>query len=704
MKKLSIIFILFLFVALSGCKYTSQINYPETKKCDTVDEYFGHKVADPYRWLEDDNSEETALWVKAENEITFDYLSKIPFREKIKERLTEIWNYPKYRVPFKKGDNYFFFKNDGLQNQDVLYIQPDLDSEPKMLLDPNTFSEDGTIALSNLGISKDGKILAYSTSEGGSDWKEIYVMNIETGEKYIDHLEWIKFSGISWYKNGFFYSRYNKPDEGDELKDKNEFHKVFYHKIGDPQAKDKLIYSNKDFPLRNYYAGVTEDEKFLIISESEATSGNTVYVKDLTKKGNTYYKIGDGFDYQYNIIENIGDKLLVMTNFNAPKNQLVIIDPNNPTPKKWNTIIPEKEEVLKSIQLIGGKIFATYMKDATSKAYIYDMKGELIEEMKIPGIGTLYGLNGKKDESVAFFGFTSFTFPSTVFKYDVDKNDFEVYKKPEIDFDAGQYSTSQVFYKSKDGTEIPMFIIHKKDVKMDGSNPTLLYGYGGFNISMTPSFSVSRLIFLEKGGIYVMANLRGGGEYGEEWHDAGTKLNKQNVFDDFIAAAEYLIDNGYTSSEKLAIMGGSNGGLLVGACMTQRPELYKVALPFVGVMDMLRYHKFTIGWAWAGDYGTSEESEEMFSYLYGYSPVHTIKEGVNYPATLVITADHDDRVVPAHSFKYMATLQEKTLGKNPALIRIETRAGHGAGKPTSKRIEETTDVYSFMIYNLGMEY
>jgi len=704
MKKLSIIFILFLFVALSGCKYTSQINYPETKKCDTVDEYFGHKVADPYRWLEDDNSEETALWVKAENEITFDYLSKIPFREKIKERLTEIWNYPKYRVPFKKGDNYFFFKNDGLQNQDVLYIQPDLDSEPKMLLDPNTFSEDGTIALSNLGISKDGKILAYSTSEGGSDWKEIYVMNIETGEKYIDHLEWIKFSGISWYKNGFFYSRYNKPDEGDELKDKNEFHKVFYHKIGDVQAKDKLIYSNKDFPLRNYYAGVTEDEKFLIISESEATSGNTVYVKDLTKKGNTYYKIGNGFDYQYNIIENIGDKLLVMTNFNAPKNQLVIIDPNNPTPEKWNTIIPEKEEVLRSIQLIGGKIFATYMKDATSKAYIYDMKGELIEEMKIPGIGTLYGLNGKKDESVAFFGFTSFTFPSTVFKYDVDKNDFEVYKKPEIDFDAEQYSTSQVFYKSKDGTEIPMFIIHKKDVKMDGSNPTLLYGYGGFNISMTPSFSVSRLIFLEKGGIYVMANLRGGGEYGEEWHDAGTKLNKQNVFDDFIAAAEYLIDNGYTSSEKLAIMGGSNGGLLVGACMTQRPELYKVALPFVGVMDMLRYHKFTIGWAWAGDYGTSEESEEMFSYLYGYSPVHTIKEGVNYPATLVITADHDDRVVPAHSFKYMATLQEKTLGKNPALIRIETRAGHGAGKPTSKRIEETTDVYSFMMYNLGMEY
>ena len=595
MKKLSIIFILFLFVALSGCKYTSQINYPETKKCDTVDEYFGHKVADPYRWLEDDNSEETALWVKAENEITFDYLSKIPFREKIKERLTEIWNYPKYRVPFKKGDNYFFFKNDGLQNQDVLYIQPDLDSEPKMLLDPNTFSEDGTIALSNLGISKDGKILAYSTSEGGSDWKEIYVMNIETGEKYIDHLEWIKFSGISWYKNGFFYSRYNKPDEGDELKDKNEFHKVFYHKIGDVQAKDKLIYSNKDFPLRNYYAGVTEDEKFLIISESEATSGNTVYVKDLTKKGNTYYKIGNGFDYQYNIIENIGDKLLVMTNFNAPKNQLVIIDPNNPTPEKWNTIIPEKEEVLKSIQLIGGKIFATYMKDATSKAYIYDMKGELIEEMKIPGIGTLYGLNGKKDESVAFFGFTSFTFPSTVFKYDVDKNDFEVYKKPEIDFDAEQYSTSQVFYKSKDGTEIPMFIIHKKDVKMDGSNPTLLYGYGGFNISMTPSFSVSRLIFLEKGGIYVMANLRGGGEYGEEWHDAGTKLNKQNVFDDFIAAAEYLIDNGYTSSEKLAIMGGSNGGLLVGAVMNQRPELFKVALPFVGVMDMLRYHKFTIG-------------------------------------------------------------------------------------------------------------
>ena len=704
MKKLSILFILFLFITLTGCNYTTQINYPETKKCDTVDVYFGHKVADPYRWLEDDNSEETAQWVKAENEITFDYLSNIPFREKIKERLTEIWNYPKYRVPFKKGDNYFFFKNDGLQNQDVLYIQDDLDSEPKVLLDPNTFSEDGTVALSNLGISKNGNLLAYSISEGGSDWKEIFVMNIETGEKFEDHLKWIKFSGISWYKNGFFYSRYNKPEEGDELKDKNEFHKVFYHKIGDAQAKDKLIYSNKDFPLRNYYTGVTEDEKFLIVFESEATSGNTVYVKNLTKKGSTYYKIGDGFDYEYHVVENIGNKLLVMTNFNAPKKQLVLINPKNPAPEKWKIIIPEKEEVLKSIQLLGGKIIATYMKDATSKAYIHNMKGELIEEMKIPGIGTLYGLNGKKDENTAFFGFTSFTFPATVFKYDVDNNDFEVYKKPEIDFDAEQYSTNQIFYESKDGTKVPMFIIHKKGIKLDGSNPTILYGYGGFNISLTPSFSVSRLIFLEKGGIFVMANLRGGGEYGEEWHEAGTKLNKQNVFDDFIAAAEYLIDEGYTSSEKLAIMGGSNGGLLVGACMIQRPELFEVALPYVGVMDMLRYHKFTIGWAWAGDYGTSEESEEMFEYLYGYSPVHTINEGVDYPATLVITADHDDRVVPLHSFKFMATLQEKTLGKNPALIRIETRAGHGAGKPTSKRIEETADVYSFTMYNLGMKY
>ncbi|MCD4772481.1 MAG: prolyl oligopeptidase family serine peptidase [Bacteroidales bacterium] len=704
MKKLSILFILFLFIALSGCNNTAKISYPETKKCDTVDVYFGHEVADPYRWLEDDNSEETALWVEAENKITFDYLSKIPFREKIKERLTEIWNYPKYRVPFKEGDNYFFFKNDGLQNQSVLYIQDDLDSEAKVLLDPNTFSEDGTIALSNLSISKDGKLLAYSTSEGGSDWAEIFMMDIETGKKFKDNLKWIKFSGISWYKNGFFYSRYNKPNESDKLKDKNEFHKVFYHKIGDPQAKDKLIYSNKDFPLRNYYAGVTEDEKFLIVFESEATSGNTVYVKELSKKGNTYYKIGDGFDYQYSIIENIGNKLLVMTNFNATKKQLVLIDPKNPAPEKWKIIIPEKEEVLKSVVLLGGKIIASYMKDATSKAYIHNMKGELIEEMSIPGIGTLYGLNGKKDENTAFFGFTSFTFPSTIFKYDIDGNNFEIYKKPDIDFDAKQYSTNQIFYKSKDSTEIPMFIIHKKDIKLDGSNPTILYGYGGFNISLTPSFSVSRLIFLEKGGIYVTTNLRGGGEYGKEWHDAGTKLNKQNVFDDFIAAAEYLIDNKYTSSEKLAIMGGSNGGLLVGACMIQRPELFQVALPFVGVMDMLRYHKFTIGWAWAGDYGTSEESEEMFEYLYGYSPVHTIKKGVDYPATLAITADHDDRVVPLHSFKFMATLQEKTLGINPTLIRIETRAGHGAGKPTSKRIEETADVYSFTMYNLGMEY
>ena len=704
MKKFNIIFILFLFVAFSACKYTSKINYPQTKKCDTINEYFGHKVADPYQWLEDDNSEETAKWVKAENEITFDYLSKIPFREKIKERLTEIWNYPKFRVPFKKGDNYFFFKNNGLQNQDVLFIQSSLDSEPKVLLDPNTLSTDGTIALSNLGISKNGKMLAYGTSEGGSDWNEIYVMNIETGEKFKDHLEWIKFSGISWFKDGFFYSRYDKPDKGDELKDKNEFHKVYYHKVGDDQSKDKLVYSNNDSPQRNYYAGVTEDEKFLIISESEASSGNTVYIRDLTKKKAKYYKIGDGFDYQYGIVENIGNKLLVITNYDAPKKQLVIIDPKNPAPEKWEIIIPEKEEVLRSIELLGGKIIATYMKDATSKAYIHNMKGEFIEEMKIPGIGTLYGLNGKKDESVAFFGFTSFTFPSTVFKYNIYKNDFEVYKKPNIDFDVDQFETTQIFFESKDGTKVPMFIINKKGIKLDGANPTLLYGYGGFNISLTPSFDVRRLVFIEKGGVFVMVNLRGGGEYGEEWHEAGTKLKKQNVFDDFIGAAEYLIDNKYTSPEKLAIMGGSNGGLLVGAVMNQRPELFKVALPFVGVMDMLRYHKFTIGWAWAGDYGTSEESEEMFNYLYGYSPLHTIKNDVDYPATLVITADHDDRVVPAHSFKYIATLQEKTLGNNPALIRIETKAGHGAGKPTSKRIAETADVYSFMMYNLGMEY
>ncbi len=702
MKRLSYFLILTGFIAMISCSEQKRIKYPVTQKVDTVDVYFGVEVPDPYRWLEDDNSEETAEWVKAENEITFDYLEKIPFRDKINERLTKIWNYPKYGVPFKEGKNYFFFKNDGMQNQNVLYIQEGLESEPRVLLDPNEFSEDGTIALTNLSVSLNGKLLAYGISTGGSDWSEISVLNIETGEKLDDNVKWVKFSNIAWKDNGFYYSSYDPPEEGEELSDKNEYHKVYYHKIGTPQNDDKLIFENKKYPLRNYVAYITEDEKYLFISESETTSGNALYYKNLTIPGSKFKQIAEGFDNEYNVIDHIGDNFLMITNYNAPKQQLVSLNPHKPEAKNWKIIIPEKDEVLGSVDYVGGKLVVEYMKDAYSQAFVYDLEGNLLNDMNLPGIGTMFGFNGKKDEDVAFYGFTSFTFPSTIYKYDVKNNKSEIYHKSEIDFNPDEYTTKQVFYESKDGTKVPMFIVHKKGVKMNGNNPTLLYAYGGFNISMTPGFSVSRLIFLENGGIYVVANIRGGGEYGEDWHEAGIKLQKQNVFDDFIAAAEYLIKEKYTSSEKLGILGGSNGGLLVGACMNQRPELFKVAVPIVGVMDMLRYHKFTIGWAWAGDYGTSDDNKEMFEYLLGYSPLHNIKKVVNYPATLAITADHDDRVVPLHSFKYMATLQEMNSGKNPVLIRIETMAGHGAGKPTAKIIEESTDIYSFILYNLGM--
>ena len=702
MKKLSYFLILTAFIAMISCSEQKRIKYPVTQKVDSVDVYFGVEVPDPYRWLEDDNSEETAEWVKAENEVTFDYLEKIPFRDKINERLTKIWDYPRYGVPFKEGKNYFFFKNDGMQNQSVLYIQEGLESEPRVLLDPNKFSEDGTIALTNLSVSHDGKLLAYGISTGGSDWSEIFVLNIESGEKLDDNVKWVKFSNIAWENNGFYYSSYDPPEEGEELSDKNEYHKVYYHKIGTPQKDDKLIFENKKYPLRNYVAYITEDEKYLFISESETTSGNALYYKNLTIPGSKFKQIAEGFDNEYNVIDHIGDNFLMITNYEAPKQQLVLLDPQKPEAKNWQIIIPEKDEVLGSVDYVGGKLVVEYMKDAYSQSFVYDLEGNLLNDMNLPGIGTMFGFNGKKDENVAFYGFTSFTFPSTIYKYDIKNNKSEVYHKSEIDFNPGEYTTKQVFYESKDGTKVPMFIVHKKGVKMNGNNPTILYAYGGFNISMTPGFSVSRLVFLENGGIYVVANIRGGGEYGEDWHEAGIKLKKQNVFDDFIAAAEYLIKEKYTSSEKLAILGGSNGGLLVGACMNQRPELFKVAVPIVGVMDMLRYHKFTIGWAWAGDYGTSEEDKEMFEYLLGYSPLHNIEKGVDYPATLAITADHDDRVVPLHSFKYMATLQEMNSGKNPVLIRIETMAGHGAGKPTAKVIEESTDIYSFIMYNLGM--
>lgn len=696
--------ICFMLVTQKCQQHNAKIVYPEAKKTDSVDVYFGHEVADPYRWLEDDNSEETAKWVEAENKITNEYLAHIPFRDQLKARLTHIWNYPKYGVPFNKADKYFFFKNNGIQNQSVLYIQNSLDDEPKTLLDPNTLSEDGTVALSSLSISKNGEYLAYGISRGGSDWSEIYVMNIESGEVLADHINWVKFSGISWKGDGFFYSAYGEPEEGDELSGQNRFHKVYYHILGTPQKQDLLIFEDKENPLRNFYAYLTEDERFLIIAETESTSGNELYAAKL--KGLTdikFNKIATGFDYDYEIIDNINDELLMLTNHEAPNKKLVITKYDNADPVNWKDIIPEKETVLESASMVGELLFTQYLKDASSKAYFYNLDGTFVRELELPAIGTLSGFNGEKNKNTAFYGFTSFTFPSSVYEYDVTTGASELMHKSEVDFQPENYVTTQIFYESKDGTKIPMFIVHKKGIKMDGNNPTMLYAYGGFNISITPSFSISRAAFIEQGGIYVLANLRGGGEYGEKWHEAGTLLQKQNVFDDFIYAAKYLFKNNYTSSDKLAIIGGSNGGLLVGAVMTQQPELFKVAIPIVGVMDMLRYHNFTIGWAWAADYGRSDDNEEMFNYLYGYSPLHNIKKGVSYPATLAITADHDDRVVPAHTFKFIATLQEANSGKNPVLVRIETKAGHGAGKPTDKQISEAADMYSFIMYNLGMK-
>ncbi len=705
LKVLSFIAIIMIFSM--GCKNKpgkkerAKVQYPETKKIDSIDEYFGNKVLDPYRWLEDDMSDETMTWVKKQNEVTFNYLSQIPYRDDINDRLKELWDFPKYGTPFKKGDYYFFFKNDGMQNQSVLYIQDDLDSEPEVFLDPNKLSDDGTVALSSMAVSENGEYFAYSIARSGSDWKEIFVKEIVSGKKLDEHLKWVKFSGIAWKDDGFYYSRYDEPT-GSKLSQKNKFHKVYYHKIGQSQADDQLIYENHSQPLRNYYASTTEDERYLFLTETESTSGNSIYYKDLEKGQKDFKLLAKGFDYDYNVIGNVDDKIYMLTNYKADNYKLVMVQPPNVNPGDWTVVLPEEEEVLKSAKLIGGKIIAIYMKDASSRAYAFNYEGEKEYEIELPTLGTIGSFSGEKDENTAFYSFTSFTFPTTIYKFDAANNQSEVYKKPEIDFDINKYQTKQVFYKSKDGTKIPMFIVHKKGLELDGSNPTLLYGYGGFNISLTPSFSITNLILLENNGIYALANIRGGGEYGEEWHQDGIKLNKQNVFDDFISAAEYLIEKKYTSKDKLAIRGGSNGGLLVGACMTQRPDLFKVAIPAVGVLDMLRYHKFTIGWAWATDYGTSEDSIQ-FKNLYSYSPLHNIKEGTEYPATLVTTADHDDRVVPAHSFKFIATLQEKHKGENPVLIRIETKAGHSAGKPTSKIIDEYTDIWSFMFYNMGVE-
>jgi len=706
MRYLTITAVIILTILMMSCKNNTpvqgKIKYPETKKVAQTDNYFGTQVADPYRWLENDTSAETADWVIAQNKVTDGYLSKIPFRNQIHKRLETLWNYAKLTVPFKKGDWIFFQKNDGMQNQSVVYVQKGINGDPRILLDPNTLSADGTVAVGDLSVSHDAKYLAYSINKAGSDWAEFNVLDIATGKSLPDKIEWVKFSGASWQGDGFYYSRYDAPSKGKELSNRNEYHKVYFHKIGTPQSDDQLIFENRNFPLRSYYARTTEDEHFLILSESEGTSGNSLFCKDLTTKGTKFVKLAAGFEHDYNVVDNIGDKLLVLTNDGAPHRKLVLIDPKSPDSVNWKELIPEKEDVLEEVVLAGNQMFAGYMKDATNRVYAFDMEGRQLSELQLPALGTLSGFNGEKNDNTVFYGFTSFTFPTTIYTYDVSKSTTTEFFKPVLDFDASAYETKQVFYESKDKTKIPMFIVYKKGLKLNSENPVFLYGYGGFNISLTPNFSVSRLVFLENGGVYCMPNLRGGGEYGEKWHEAGTKLKKQNVFDDFIAAAEYLIHEKYTTSEKLAISGGSNGGLLIGACMTQRPDLFKVCLPAVGVMDMLRYNKFTIGWAWASDYGTSDDSTQ-FRNLLSYSPLHNIKDNVCYPATLITTGDHDDRVVPAHSFKFAATLQAKQGCNNPVLIRIETKAGHGAGKPTAKIIDEAADMYSFLFYNLGIK-
>ncbi|MBS9461384.1 S9 family peptidase [Flagellimonas sp. 389] len=704
MRKLSLFIAVIIFAA---CETTSKrepivVNYPTTKKVDTVDTYFGTEVKDPYRWLEDDRSTETEAWVKEQNASTFGYLDKIPFREDLKNRLEKLWNYEKLGSPFKEGDYTYFYKNDGLQNQYVVYRKKEGEEEA-VFLDPNTFSEDGTTSLMGLKFTKDGSKAAYLISEGGSDWRKGIVINTEDMEIVEDTLVDIKFSGISWKgTNGFFYSSYDKP-EGSELSAKTDQHKLYYHELGTPQSEDKLIFGGTPEEKHRYVQGyVSEDENYLFISASTSTSGNKLFLKDLSKLDSDLVTVLDNTDSDTYVIENEGSKLFLVTNMDAPNKKIVATDASNPTPDNWKDVIPQTENVLTAGNG-GGYFFAEYMVDAISKVMQYDYEGKLVREVKLPGVGSANGFGGKKDEKEFYFSFTNYNTPSSSYKYNVETGEYKQYWKPEIDFNPEDYESNQVFYTSKDGTKVPMIITHKKGVELNGKNPTILYGYGGFNVSLTPSFSIVNAVWMEQGGVYAVPNLRGGGEYGKKWHIAGTKLQKQNVFDDFIAAAEYLIENNYTSKEYLAIRGGSNGGLLVGATMTQRPDLMQVALPAVGVLDMLRYHTFTAGAGWAYDYGTSEDDEEMFKYIKGYSPVHNIKAETAYPATLVTTGDHDDRVVPAHSFKFAAELQEKQTGTNPTLIRIETNAGHGAGTPVSKTIEQYADIFGFTLFNMGYD-
>jgi len=705
MKKLvSSIFIAAIIVSCNkkenSVNMQEALTYPETRKDSVIDTYFGEQVADPYRWLEDDRSDETAAWVKAENEVTFGYLDKIPFREKLRKQLEEKWNYEKIGAPSTEGEFTYYYKNDGLQNQSVLY-RKDKSGKEEVFLDPNTFSKDGTTSLSDVSFTEDGSLVAYAISEGGSDWRKIIVLNAKDksviGETLID----VKFSGIAWYKNeGFYYSSYDKPD-GSELSAKTDQHKLYYHKLGTSQKEDKVVFGDKT--KRRYVSGsVTDDQKYLVITTANATSGNELYIQDLSNPNSPIQTIVSGFENDYSVVDSKDGKIFIETNYNAPNKKIMVAEATSLANRSsWKDVIPETENVLQ-LSKAGGYFFAHYMKDAVSVVKQFDYSGKLVREIQLPGLGTASGFGDKKDAKEVYYSFTNYITPGTIYKMDIAAGKSDVYQQPKVKFNPSDYESKQVFYTSKDGTKVPMMITYKKGIKLDGNNPTMLYAYGGFNISLTPSFSIANAVWLENGGVYAVPNLRGGGEYGKKWHIAGTQLQKQNVFDDFIAAAQYLIDTKYTSNEKLAIRGGSNGGLLVGATMTQRPDLMKVALPAVGVLDMLRYHTFTAGAGWAYDYGTAEDSKEMFTYLKGYSPIHNVKEGVSYPATMITTGDHDDRVVPAHSFKFAAELQAKNKGNNPMLIRIDVNAGHGAGKSVQQTINENADIQAFTLWNMGV--
>ncbi len=696
-------------VFIAGCashsNMTTKLIYPETTKTNVVEALNGTSVTDPYRWLEDDNSAATKAWVEAQNKVTFGYLEKLPARQKLKERLTELWNYERYGVPFKEGNRYFYTRNDGLQNQSVLYVADTLEAEPRVLLDPNTLSKDGTVSLSGYTISEDGNLMAYGLSSGGSDWQEWKVRDVRTGKDLDDELKWVKFSGASWTKDGkgFYYSRYDVPKEGEQLKGVNYFQKLYYHRIGAKQSEDKLVYDRPDQKEWGFGGSVTEDDRYLAIHVWQGTSPkNRFFYQDLQAQGGKVVELLKENDASYDFVGNAGTMFYFQTDLGTPRGRLIGIDITKPERANWQELIPQGADTLRGVTFVNNQFIAHYLKDARSVVKVFNREGKLVREVALPGIGTAGGFNGKRGDTETFYFFSSYTVPGTTYRYDLKTGKSTIFREPKVKFNPAEFETKQVFFTSKDGTRVPMFITHKKGLELNGKNPTYLYGYGGFNISLTPSFALTMITWMEQGGVYAVANLRGGGEYGEDWHQAGTKLNKQNVFNDFIGAAEWLIANKYTRPDKLAIAGGSNGGLLVGACMTQRPELFGVALPAVGVMDMLRFHKFTIGWAWQSDYG-SPDKEDEFKALYAYSPYHNLKPGVKYPSTLITTGDHDDRVVPAHSFKFAARLQEYHRGEKPVLIRVETRAGHGAGKPTAMLIEEAADRLAFALKELGVK-